>query len=80
MATPQQIKNWIRDNLPCDRLQVDSDGRHVSVVVVSAKFNGLARSAQHQLVRRALGERMLAVGDTLNLRTLTPEEWRTENG
>lgn len=79
MITSQQIETWIRDGLPCDYLHVEGDdGQHFKAVIVSPKFKGLMRVAQHQLVYRALGDRMHSEIHALSMRTLTPEEWRTE--
>ncbi len=81
MITSQQIETWIRAALPCDFIRVEGDdGQHFSAVIVSAKFRDLMRVAQHQLVYRALGERMHNDIHALSMRTLTPEEWRAENG
>jgi acid stress-induced BolA-like protein IbaG/YrbA len=81
MITSQQIESWIKAGLPCDYLRVDgNDGQHFQAVIVSAKFRDLMRVAQHQLVYRALGDRMHNEIHALAMRTLTPEEWRAENG
>lgn len=79
MITAQQIETWIRASLPCDYIKVEGDdGQHFQAVVVSDKFKGLMRVGQHQLVYRALGERMHNDIHALSLRTMTPEEWRAE--
>ncbi len=81
MTTPQQIETLIRAGLPCDHLHVEgADGRHFQAIIVSAKFSGLMRVAQHQLVYRALGDAMDSDIHALTMRTLTPEEWQAENG
>jgi acid stress-induced BolA-like protein IbaG/YrbA len=78
MTTPQQIETWIRAGLPCDYIRVEGDGEHFQAVIVSAKFRDLMRVGQHQLVYRALGDRMRTDIHALSMRTLTPEEWRAE--
>lgn len=81
MITAQQIETLIRVELPCDHLHVEgADGRHFQALIVSAKFSGLMRVAQHQLVYSALGDAMDNDIHALTMRTLTPEEWRAENG
>jgi len=81
MTTPQQIETLIRAGPPCDHLHVEgADGRHFQAIIVSAKFSGLMRVAQHQLVYRALGDAMDSDIHALTMRTLTPEEWQAENG
>lgn len=79
MITSQQIETWIKASLPCDYIQVEGDdGQHFQAVIVSAKFKGMMRVAQHQLVYRALGDRMHSEIHALSLRTMTPDEWRAE--
>ncbi len=81
MTTAQQIETLIRGQLPCDHLHVEgADGRHFQALIVSAKFSGLMRVAQHQLVYKALGDAMDSDIHALTMRTLTPEEWRAEHG
>ena len=76
MIQPDTIKSAIEDGLPCEHVQVTGDGHHFEAVIVSAQFRGKTRVQQHQLVYRALGERMREVIHALSMRTLTPEEWR----
>jgi acid stress-induced BolA-like protein IbaG/YrbA len=81
MITSQQIETWIRASLPCDYLKVEGDdGQHFSAIVVSPMFQGKMRVAQHQLVYQTLGDRMHSEIHALSLRTLTPEQWQSENG
>jgi acid stress-induced BolA-like protein IbaG/YrbA len=80
MVTPQQIEAWIRAGLPCELVQVEGDGHHFEAVIVSAEFGGKLPVARHQLVYKALGDRMKADIHALSMKTLTPEEWRTDNG
>ncbi len=76
MVTPQQIEDWIKAGLPCDHIRVEGDGHHFEAVIVSAEFRGRMRVAQHQLVYKALGDRMQAEIHALSMQTLTPEEWQ----
>jgi len=80
MTTPQQIKAWIEAALPCEYVQVAGDGQHFEATIVSAEFAGKTRVGQHQLVYQALGERMQADIHALSMRTLTPDDWRKQNG
>jgi acid stress-induced BolA-like protein IbaG/YrbA len=75
MVTPDQIKSYIAQNLPCDHVEVAGDGHHFEAVIVSAEFRGKNRVQQHQVVYRALGDRMREEIHALSMRTLTPEEW-----
>jgi len=76
MTTPEQIKTYIEQNLECDHVEVSGDGHHFEAVIVSALFRGKPKVQQHQLVYRALGDRMREEIHALSMRTLTPEEWR----
>jgi acid stress-induced BolA-like protein IbaG/YrbA len=75
MIQPDQIKSVIQEGLPCDHVEVRGDGHHFEAVIVSAEFRGKSKVQQHQLVYRALGDRMRQEIHALSMRTLTPEEW-----
>ncbi len=75
MPTPDQIKSYITDMLACDHLEVAGDGHHFEAVIVSSEFRGKNRVQRHQVVYRALGDRMREEIHALSMRTLTPEEW-----
>jgi acid stress-induced BolA-like protein IbaG/YrbA len=75
MIQPDQIKSVIEEGLPCDHVEVRGDGHHFEAVIVSAEFRGKSKVQQHQLVYRALGDRMRQEIHALSMRTLTPEEW-----
>jgi len=70
-----QIKNCILSGLECDIVEVGGDGHHFEAVIVSAAFRGKSKVQQHQMVYRALGDRMRADIHALSMRTFTPEEW-----
>ena len=73
--TPEQVRQYIADGLPCDHLDVQGDGSHFDAVIVSPAFEGKRLIARHQLVYAALGERMKAEIHALSMRTLTPDEY-----
>ena len=73
--TPEQIKQFIESGLPCDHVEVAGDGHHFEAVIVSAAFRGKSKVQQHQLVYRALGERMREEIHALSMQTYTPEDW-----
>ena len=77
MVTPEQVRSYIQDNLPCDHVEVVGDGHHFEAVIVSPEFRGKTRVQQHQVVYRALGDRMREEIHALSMRTLTPEDWAT---
>lgn len=73
--TPEQVRGWIAESMPCDELKVTGDGQHFEALIVSARFAGLNRVERHKLVYRALGGRMHGDIHALSMRALTPEEF-----
>jgi acid stress-induced BolA-like protein IbaG/YrbA len=62
--------------MPCELVHVEGDdGRHFEAIIVSAEFRGKSMVQQHQLVYRALGDRMKQEIHALSMKTLTPEQW-----
>lgn len=80
MPTPQDVHQYIAAGMPCEHLEVSGDGAHFEAIIVSTEFAGKSRVARHQRVYAALGERMREEIHALSMRTLTPEEWNTQNG
>ena len=78
MVTPEQVRSYIQDSLPCDHVAVVGDGQHFEAVIVSPEFRGKTRVQQHQAVYRALGDRMREEIHALSMRTMTPEDWTTQ--
>ena len=76
MVQPHQLKSYIEQGLQCDHVEVGGDGHHFEAVVVSPLFRGKSKVQQHQLVYRALGDRMREEIHALSMKTLTPEEWK----
>ncbi|MDQ6629790.1 MAG: BolA family transcriptional regulator [Pseudomonadota bacterium] len=76
--TPADIRSFIADNLACEHIAVEGDGRHFYATIVSAEFEGTSRIARHQRVYRALGDRMREQIHALSMKTLTPSEYRTD--
>ena len=75
MTAPEDVKRYIAESLDCEHLEVSGDGHHFEAVIVSTAFRGKSRVQQHQLVYRALGERMREEIHALSMQTLTPEDW-----
>ena len=73
--TPAEIERYIAQNLPCEHLQVEGDGRHFFATIVCSEFEGRNRVARHQRVYQALGDRMREQIHALSMKTLTPAEW-----
>ena len=74
--TPQDIQRFIADNLACEHVEVEGDGRHFFATIVSVEFEGTARIGRHQRVYKALGDRMREQIHALSMKTLTPAEYR----
>ena len=75
MATAESIERAIAAGLPCEHVEVQGDGHHFEAVIVSAAFAGKSRVQQHQLVYKALGDRMRAEIHALSMQTYAPEDW-----
>lgn len=75
MVTPESIKQSIAAGFACSHLEVSGDGHHWEAVIVSEAFRGKNKVQQHQLVYKALGDRMREEIHALSMKTLTPEQW-----
>jgi acid stress-induced BolA-like protein IbaG/YrbA len=72
---PTQVAELIRAALPGAEVAVASDDQtHYSARIVSESFAGLRGVARHQLVYRALGERVGREIHALSIQALTPGE------
>ena len=79
MVTPESIKRGIEAGLACERVDVMGDGQHFQALVISTAFAGKSRVQRHQLVYKALGDRMREEIHALSMQTFTPEEAK-QNG
>ncbi|BCK87937.1 acid stress protein IbaG [Sideroxyarcus emersonii] len=77
MVTPENVSSYIQQGLECEYIDVDGDGRHFEAVIVSKAFEGKGMLQQHQLVYRALGDRMEQI-HALSMKTFTPEQWANQ--
>ena len=80
MVTPESVKSGIESGLACESVEVVGDGQHFQAVVVSVAFAGKSRVQRHQLVYKALGERMREEIHALSMQTLSPEEFASKGG
>ena len=80
MVTPEDIKGWIEQGIPDCRVEINGDGQHFYAVIVSPEFTGKNRVQQHQLVYKALGDRMKAEIHALSMQTMSPEEYADRDG
>ena len=77
---PAEIETLIRAAIPDAEVTIDDlagDGDHYAAKIVSARFRGLSRVRQHQLVYEALGGRMGGALHALALQTSAPVEEKT---
>ncbi|MBX6393885.1 MAG: BolA family transcriptional regulator [Burkholderiales bacterium] len=75
MVRPEDVQRYIEQGMNCDLVRVIGDGHHFEAVIVSGEFRGKNKVQQHQLVYKALGDRMRAEIHALSMQTFTPEEW-----
>jgi acid stress-induced BolA-like protein IbaG/YrbA len=74
---PEEVARLIRAGLPGAQVHVESDDRtHFTARIVAREFAPLRSLARHQLVYRALGERMGREIHALSIEALSPEESR----
>jgi acid stress-induced BolA-like protein IbaG/YrbA len=72
---PEEVARLIRASLPGAQVHVHSDDNtHFAARIVAREFAQLRSLARHQLVYRALGERMGREVHALSIEALTPEE------
>ena len=76
MVLPDDVKRYIQDGLQCQHVEVVGDGHHFEAIIVSEAFQGKSRVQRHQLVYKALGDRMREEIHALSMQTLTPEDWQ----
>ena len=76
--TPEQVKSYISEKLPCTHLEVEGDGQHFYATIVSPEFAGKRLVQRHQLVYAALGDRMKAEIHALAIKAFTPDEFTAQ--
>jgi acid stress-induced BolA-like protein IbaG/YrbA len=73
---PRQVADLIRQAIPDTQIDVRSDDNtHFAAVLVGAVFEGVRPIARHQMVYRALGERVGREIHALSIEAYTPQEW-----
>lgn len=80
MPTPDDVRRYIAEGLECSALEVSGDGQHFEALIVSPLFEGKRLIQRHQIVYRALGDRMREEIHALSMRTLTPAEHAAPSG
>lgn len=85
MIDADRVKSMIEAGLPGATAVVEDtagDSRHFSALVIAPQFEGKPMVAQHRMVMSLLQEVM--AGDAaplhaLQLKTYTPESWKTQS-
>ena len=73
---PQQVADLIRQGIPEAQVDVRSDDNtHFAALIIARAFEGLRPLARHQLVYRALGERVGREIHALSIEAYTGQEW-----
>lgn len=77
---PDQIKHILESSLNTQYVAVESDGSHVSVVVVSEQFDGISPVKKQQLVYAVLQDAISSGAiHAVHMKTLTPAQWASQN-
>lgn len=78
--TADQLKQLISAGLPCERIELEGDGRHWFATIVSAEFEGKRLIQRHQRVYATLGDRMQTDEvHALSMKVHTPAEWAAKS-
>ncbi|MAZ89680.1 MAG: cell division protein BolA [Cellvibrionaceae bacterium] len=73
---PDQIKALLEGQIPDSEVQVNVEGSHVNLIVVSPAFEGLNPVKKQQLVYGALSDEIASgVIHAVNMKTYTPAQW-----
>ncbi len=73
---PDQIKALLESQIPDSEVQVNVEGSHVNLIVVSPVFEGLNPVKKQQLVYGALSDEIASgVIHAVNMKTYTPAQW-----
>lgn len=71
----EEIKKLIENGIPDCTVQIGGDGTHFEAIIISNEFAGKTMVQQHQLVYKALGEKIGTDIHALSMQTYTPDEW-----
>ena len=75
----EEIAKLIKTGVPDSEVEVDGDGTHFTAIIVSDVFTGKNMVQQHQVVYKALGDKMGTDIHALSIQTYTPEEWKKKS-
>lgn len=71
------IKALLADSFPNAHIELESEGNHLNVLIVSEVFQGLSPVKKQQKVLAVLNERITS-GEVhaVHMKTLTPDQWQ----
>ena len=72
----EDITRLIEAGVPGSEVEVEGDGTHFTAIIVSDIFAGKNMVQQHQVVYKALGDKMGTDIHALSIQTYTPEQWK----
>ena len=77
----ESVQKLIADGLPCEGLSVQGDENYPQALIVSSCFVGKSRVQRQQMVN-ALLKLYFDSGElhSLQMQTMTPEEWSAAHG
>ena len=75
----EDITRLIKTGVPDSEVEVDGDGTHFTAIIVSDEFAGKNMVQQHQVVYKALGDKMGTDIHALSIQTYTPEQWKKKS-
>ena len=71
----QRIREMIEQGIQASFVEVEGDGTHFQVVVVSEQFRGKPPLERHKLVYAALGDAMESEIHAISIKTYTDDQW-----
>ena len=79
--TPEQVQQIIAEGIPCEGLSVQGDENYPKALIVSSQFVGKSRVQRQQMVNVLL-KTYFDSGElhSLQMQTMTPDEWRAARG
>lgn len=76
----EEVKLLLENKIPESIVEVEVEGSHVHVTVVSPEFQGLMPVKKQQLVYAALSDEIASgVIHAVHMKTFTPEEYQQQN-
>ena len=75
--TPENIKDLLLKTLPECEIQVNNEGNHFNILVVSDMFNGKRAVQRQQMIYAALNDQISSgIIHAVTMKLFTLEEWQ----